>query len=700
MFLIIGFFLFSKKLTYLETAYITHSTDEVISIDKKGVFLEEHFQMPYNIFDSFSIYIGNYQRDSNALWKAYLLTDDETIIAQKEFGFFNASDNGFYEINFGTRLKVNKGDFYKIRLEALSVEDGNKIGFYIGYHPSIHGQNSRLYLNGKLVSGHLQMVINGGEPDLFWYTIYMAIVSLLFFSYLRWKELRKHGILWYEDKLLSSILVGIIVLLVYLPFAPISVSGTFIDENDNIMGGMLIANGKVLYRDYVTQHPPVGYYLCAIFSLLGASNVEQMRILFYILIAIGWSLLYIRYSTIFGKKVMVSMPIVIILATRVLIGNQSSMILSDVIQEMALILLMLELIYYSKNLELDWLRCLIVSFAIWLAFGCAFLSLYSIFFVFVYFLIIEIIEWKRSPKNIFNTISRYIPLIVSILLPALIGIAYFKSNHALGQCLKQIYFFNREVYVKYQGMGNNLFEPFISGLDSMLDGYISNILSIIGSAQINAYHVFMVIIISVFIYYNIKKIKRCKHEILPCILVTLLIASGATRGISDFHSLAFWGMLIAWIIVTFRESQIYEDKNCLQSLLFAMLFCILINPYISALKVGVTADQMIVNYNDTLLLEHTKEGEGIFINAYNNDSVYLLTKDRFPINRAIYCLPWYMDWYENWNIEDLKEYAPKIAVWNPEQECWGIKHYAERLNDFIQQEYSRISEESIIWKRK
>lgn len=691
----------SKKLTYLETAYMTYSEDDVISINENSNFIEERFQMPYDIFDSFSVQIANGQRDSNALWKAYLLTDDGTIIAQKEFGFFDATDNAFYEVDFGKRLKVDKGEFYRIRIESLGVEDGNKIGFYIGYDTNTHSQNASLYFNGNLVSGNLRLIINGGDQDYFWFAVYAFIVCVIAFVCFRGVKLREKGIAWYEDKLICSILVGLLVFFVYLPFASTNVTEVFIDENDNIRGGMIIASGKVLYRDYVVQHPPVGYYLCAIFALLGAGSGEQMRILFYIAIAIGWGLLYARYNEVFGKRIMTAMPIGIILCTRVLMGSESSMVLSDVIQEMALVLLMLEFIYYSRERKLNWSRCIIVSFAIWAAFGCAFVSIYSIFLVFIGFLVVEIAEWrKRTQITLKSIVQRYFPLATSILVPAIAAMVYFKINHALYECFEQMYLFNREVYTQYQSVGRNLFEPFLSGLSSMLSNYISSILAIGGNGEVSIYHVAMIIVVTGFVVCVVKRIVENKKEILNCLLLTLIIAAGATRGVETFHGLAFWGMLIAWLFIfPIRERNAFKIQGRVQVLLCAVIVCILVNPYISALTTNMAADQKPVSYNDTLIVDRTEEGEGIFINAYNNDSIYLLEKNRFPVNRAVYCLPWYMDWYEDWDIEDLKEYMPDIVVWNPDQECWERTNYAERLEDLIRSEYTQIGEGSVIWQR-
>lgn len=698
--LIIGLLFLSKKLTYLETAYITYTADDSITINENNKFLEERFQMPYDIFKSFSIQIGNNQRDSNSTWRAYLLTDTGSIIAQKLFGFYDAVDGEFYTIDFGKAFELDRGCYYRIRIEAVSVEEGNKISFYTGSTTSTQGQGSSLYLDGNDVPGHLRLIINGGNRDFFWFAIYATIILFLGFVCFRWIKLKKSGIAWHEDALLCSLLVGLVVLLLYLPFSSMNLSGAFTDEYDNIRGGMIIASGKVLYRDYVVQHTPIGYYLCAIFAILGANSVVQMRILFYMSMAVCWGLMYARYHNIFGKKAMFAVPVAIILGTRLLLGDSASMILADSIQEISLVFLMLEFISYTKNTKLDWSRCIVLSIAVWTAIGSAFISLYSIFFCFCGFVTVEVLVWKhRKYARVKDIAQRYFLLVISMLIPLVAGITYFKVNNALYQSFSQIYLFNREVYVKYQSMGRNVFEPLLSGLSSMLDNYTSSIIAIAGSGEVTAYNLLVIILITGYVAYIVSEVLKGKKKLSQVVIVTLMIAAGATRGVENFHSLPFWGMIITWLIVFPLAQGNVLTCSCRQLLLWTAIACTLIGIYVSALTTIMATEQKTISYEDAVIVDYTTDGEGIFIDAYSNDSIYLLAKNRFPINRAVYCLPWYMDWYESWDIEDLLHHMPNIVVWNPNQECWGRSNYAGRISDLVQLYYVQSNESPIIWCR-
>ncbi len=695
--LFIGYILFANKLTFLESAYLSYSSDDVITIDVEGIVIEERFEMPYDILRSVSFKIGNYQRDSNSEWKLQISTLSGQDIVSKQFGFYDAIDNNYYLIDFGKNIRVEKGEIYRLSIQAINVDDGNKIGFYRGYNSNIYSQSSSLFVNGEITPGILCISINGGEQDYFWYIIYIIILSLLLFICIRGMIIYERGNEWKNDTIICSVAIGLIIFFVYLPFASLNVSGAFIDENDNIRGGMLIANGEILYRDYVVQHPPVAYYLCGFLALLGADSVEQMRILFYILIGIFWGMLYARFYRQFGKKTMIMLPVMIMLCTKIVTGNYSTMILSDVIQEMSMVLLLLEFICYCKDKKLDIKRDIIVSFSIWASFGSAFLSVYSLFFLVFGFIIVEIIVWKQKKITLAKFLSRYLALFTICVIPVVICIIYFWINQGLYECFRQMYLFNREVYINYQSIGGNLFEPFVSGISSMFSQYVSSILAI-GGSSLSIYNILVVTTITSYFVCAIKKIKENKKNIIVYVLLTFMIAAGATRGIGDLHGMAFWGMIITWVVLfQIREWQILRFDSGRKNVLFIIASCILVLPYISAITVNISAEKQMVSYNDSLVLSLTEPGEEIFINAWNNDSIYLLAKERLPVNRVVYCLPWYMDWYEEWNIEDLISKQPNIVVWDPNQSCWERTNYAMRLNDYIVSNYSRINEGSIIW---
>lgn len=718
-----GCFLLSRKLTYLENAYFSFASDDVISVDTIGTELRESFVMPYDAIRAITVKIGNYQRDSNSKWEMILEDKNGNEIYSKKFGFLDAMDEQYYTIELGGFINVNKGEQYTVTFRAIDISDGNKIGFYWNGEKNIYSEKSELYHEGEYMEGTLCMTIQGGDTDWFWYAVYVLFAVICIVLILRVCYLAEKGLNWKEDKFVWAILTGIIVFFLYFPYA--KTTGNFTDENDNVRGGMIIARGGILYKDYVTQHTPAAYYLCAIFSLLGASSVEQMRILFYFLLAVVWTLIFLRYEKMYGKKAMLLLPVFVILCTRVIIGTRAIMLLSDVIQGMAMIILFLEFLMYLKDKCIGWLRSIIISFGIWAAFGSVFMSAYEICILVFGFLLAEFFYWKSNRLHVRDIFSRYGSLLVIGMIPPVAGIIYLKLNHALYYCYEEAYLFNREVYTKYQSVGKSLVEPFLSGLSSVLDQFVGSILAFGNDTSLTAYHVALIFLVTIYICYITKSMFSEKKNIWYYGYITLFICTGATRGVDSFHAYAFWGLLSAFVLLfplregmcilkdTKHRKTIYEFRmkwvqmriainKGFRNIIIAIGtigICFIIQPYISTVVSAISSETGAVSYNDSYIVAVTKDNEGIFIDAYCNDSIYLIAKGRYPVNRAVYCLPWYMDWYEEWNIADLTSKSPQIAVWNPSQTCWNRSGYAMKLNDYINENYIRVGEDSIIWEK-
>lgn len=691
-------FMASGKITYLENPDFSNAKENIIEVNSVGTELEETFTMPFELVKTFTVLVSNYGKDNNSRWEFVLQDASGNTVAKKRFNFTDAGDGQFYKINLDRTVRVKKDEVYTIKLKALKINDVNKMAFFTDSKGSKYAEGALLSVDRVSREGTLCMTVQGGNIDYFWGGIATILGCLLLFCVLRGMYLTDSGKDWRQDTLLRAALVGTIVFLLYLPYADPKVGLTVTDENDNICGGMLLAGGKVLYRDYVTQHTPVGYYLCAIFALLGASSVEQMRILFYLVIGIVWAGMYARYHKTIGAKVMMWLPVMVTLCSKALIGITASMVMSDVIQEISMILLLSEFLVYRNDQKLGWDRSIVISFGVWAAFGSAFISAYSICILGVGFLVFEIIRWKKEKIDIKIFLKRYTPLVVCGILPPLLGMGYFAVNHALYEFYRQAYLFNREVYPNYQSMGKNLISPFLSGVSSMFEEFANGLLAV-GTSNLSGYSVLFVILVGGYLTIVIKNIIKDKKFVFYWVFMTLLIGAGATRGVGNTHGLAFWGMLIAVIIIYTAEEWDISRKNW-QVVVSVVLCGLLLQPYLSAVISNITTEQMVVNSEDRYIVEATEAGEEIFIDEFSYNAVYLIAKHRYPVNRATYILPWYMDWYEEWELEDLKEKEPDILVWNPDIEIWGWSYFCNELRDYAYQNYMRLSDTSLIWRKK
>ena len=88
--LLAGNALLLNKLTYLEDFYLSHTSDDIISVNISGTELEERFEMPCDLLTAFTVKIGNFERDSNAKWEWQLKDSVGKEIGSKSFRFIDA----------------------------------------------------------------------------------------------------------------------------------------------------------------------------------------------------------------------------------------------------------------------------------------------------------------------------------------------------------------------------------------------------------------------------------------------------------------------------------------------------------------------------------------------------------------------------------------------------------------------------------
>lgn len=84
-----------------------------------------------------------------------------------------------------------------------------------------------------------------------------------------------------DPKIQEAAFIGLILVL-YIAAAPYR---QFIDEDDVILGGILISKGQFPYIDWFSHHLPLPYFLASILAIVGGHHVLLMRILFMLLLA-------------------------------------------------------------------------------------------------------------------------------------------------------------------------------------------------------------------------------------------------------------------------------------------------------------------------------------------------------------------------------------------------------------------------------
>ena len=680
----VGWMWSRTKLTYLEYKTMNEASDIYLEIDENEESISQQFIMPYDIMNGISLKIGAYARNNNSRWLlevSELNTGKE--VCSKEFNASCVKDCAFNYFEFDRNVRVKKGQVYTITIKALDVQRDTCLAFFASASSVLEEE---CYYNNAQVDNDLCLMVYGGDSDPWWLGLICVIAMFFLLVLCRcWLQFRQ-GKELKDDVVLQAFLVAGATFLLLCSFA---VSGVFTDEFDNIRGGLIIADGGVLYRDYVTQHTPVTYYLCAVFAWLGAGSIEQFRLSFYITIALFWGILYARHVGFYGVKKMAALPVLEAICISSVVGSQGHMVLSDSVQGIFFVAILLEYIRYLSDKSLDWKRCIVLSMAVWGSFGAAFVSAFSLIFLVLAFLVVEVLYWKTEKVSFKGLLKRYYKLVISLVVPLLVAIAYLKWNRALWDAYEQAYLFNRKVYPYYLGgLGDAMIQPFINGVQNFFSIIAGNFNAIVTATATNVVLLQLVImVLAVVLCVKLMEKKRMMEAL--GILPVLIFA--ATRGYG-FHGLAAW--YVAVFIIVIYSDLIPHLLPRMGKPMVAVLCIILFATYVVAIGDNILTEQESVTVleNQVVALTEGDEDKGIFMDAYSGESIYLYYKGRKPVNEAVYMLPWYMDWYEKKDIIALREKRPKLVIFNEDRECWGYSHYTYAFEEELRQAYTRLGD--------
>lgn len=673
-----------RKLTYIELITANDIADTYTALLSPGAELTQEFEMPYSILRGVSVQIDTFARDNNSSW-IFSITESASgeLVYQTNFDASLIVDSGYHFFELERNILCKKGQLYAFRITARDVDEGSALAFWRSGESSV--ENAALRYNEEAIDGDLCFKIYGGEVDFWWSGF--TLLLLLWAAFLLWRFLwlKNHKLPLSSDAFFMSASVAALAFLLRAGFC---VSSHFCDEYDNFLGGMVIANGGVLYRDYVTQHTPVMYYLCSVFARLGAGSVPQFRLSYYLFEAVVWAVLYFRHRGFFENKILfllACLPPFLLFST---IVPESAQVLSDGFQGLCCVVLLLEFLRYCEDKTLGPSRCCIVSFAVWGSIGAAFISLYALVWVVLAVFFLECLRLTKEKTDAKSLLRRYFCLIACMLLPPVAAIAYFKANGALGIAFEQFYTFNREVYPKYLGgLGSNLLQPFINSAQNFFWLFSDRVNAILNATASQV--TLLQLLIAFFSLLTLILLFR-KRRYIESVTIFLVLCCSASRGYG-FHGLAAWHIMIFLIAVYHRD--LLEHFPRLKSPVFVLILVSCISIYTGSLGNHLLSKQTPLSDFESEVVSLTEDGEDIFYDIWTYNTLYFAYKDRYPVNDAVFMLPWYMDWYEDNNIEDLVREQPRLAVYNPLSETWGHRDYNTAFVANLKAAYTQLSED-------
>ncbi len=124
-------------------------------------------------------------------------------------------------------------------------------------------------------------------------------------------------------------------------------------------------------------------------------------------------------------------------------------------------------------------------------------------------------------------------------------------------------------------------------------------------------------------------------------LIAVMIVS-ASRGYGGMHSVAAWNVAIL-IIALYGEDVPFIKSRKMRIAICSALALLMLGAYFSGVAKGVLYRIRPISENECRVVSLTEPDEKILIDTYHFDYLYLLYKNRYPVNRVCYVLPWYSD---------------------------------------------------------
>lgn len=241
------------------------------------------------------------------------------------------------------------------------------------------------------------------------------------------------------------------------------------DEYDNILGGMVVANGGEIYQDYFSQHTPLMYYYCALLYALGIRETLAFRLVTYAVMSAFWTAMYFRYKKYFGRIAMTLYPLFYI--AMMYGGSYRHTIVSEQFESQGLVILLMEFLIFTRIASLKISNCIWISLGISLSVGTAFVAVYPIFVIAICVFVTEVYHLfrksnrenlKREIKPLFG---KGFMLVGITALPFVILLVNYAIKGNVGNAIYGIYTVNRVYYSKYNGgFGSSILRSFVSPL--------------------------------------------------------------------------------------------------------------------------------------------------------------------------------------------------------------------------------------------
>ena len=534
-------------------------------------------------------------------------------------------------------------------------------------------------------NGVIGAEVLGGTRDAFWLVWTILVCALEGLFLIRWIRLLQRGKRPLGDAVIRAFLVMLVSFLMMLIFAsPHNFEN--IDEYDNMIGGMVLAGQhKVIYRDYITQHTPFAYWLCAGYAMLGANSPEQFRLLFNLTCSavLGW--LYYRHRNSESRRAGIMLlaflwgPIGL-----TTVYDATGTVLGDHTLSLAMCVLLLEMMAYFEDHRMTAGRCAVVSAAVFVSVTSAFLGVYSLAAAAAAVFAEDILYMLRTRQGWRRMLRRYARLVLIVLVPFAAAGIYFACCHALKDAIDLSFRFNTEVYSKYMdGLGTDKLRPVADALKNV-GGLIAERARETVSLSLSTRKIPQVVLLLLSVCALLKMTVR--KRFVPAAGLLAFLVLQAVRDTGWFHSGMFWETMLLFALTQLpgmKKTAGWKRRGVLL-LWAAVLFLPAADPYFYKLRTDFPRRLPAADMHQQEIEDLLQEGEDLY---FDNTAMYLAARGHMPVNRLIWNFPWYMDWYQEACVEDLKQAVPRIVMYDPYCVISEKKEYTPLIHEEVKAHY-------------
>lgn len=454
----------------------------------------------------------------------------------------------------------------------------------------------------------------------------------------------------------------------------------FADEADNMLGGITLANGGSIYKDFPSQHMPFMYYLMSIFIHIGIKGTIPLRICFYFLLSLIWVLIYKRYNEKIGKWPLFLYPIFYIF----MISNYQygHCVLADHIEAQCMVVLLIELYLFNKNKKLLKYSDLFIGLSIYISIWSAFVSVIPIIFIVIAFFTVDIkkfINISNKEKNSYFKyfIKEYYRILIFAIVPFIISMIPIIVSGSLSSFFEQAFYINLKIYPKYNLYSPNIIKTFLK----VIYNYFNYMLSLIKTIPSDLSLIPGVI----FFVFNFIFVIKCKCSKILTISLFLFILMCGNREIYNFHAIPYFSVSIMAFLLIYKN---IENKKILYLIIMISLF-ILVVRYIPSTK-NILKRSLTPNYEIDKKL--TKSNNYIYY--YDFATYKYIDSGIKPASRFVTIVPWFSELYEKDIIEEVKRNKPNVIYYSPVGNIWNYeyKDFAKNMDMYIKKNYTYVSQ--------